>query len=334
MINDLPKVGIKSSNNNIRLKTQQQKQPFELHDKDNKRMEYVINFFKGMFFVNNNKMNSDNSKNSSTTNKSNLSNPKSLSILFQKDKSIATAVTQSQNQSERDVIVCHGWWEVVCLHKIPNDLQFVSASCSIYESDDLFSAFERLKLVIKDMDQDNWIDEINHKNCWFREIPDGITTKSLRHYLLTPGMRFLIISQSSEDIETFVDLSAFRHWIHGMAPFARQFQWPLVFTRLVNREHFPSYICDNEEALKVLKGEDRSNSLSNSDDETEHYHLKPSVFSTVSLLLHPHELINDEDDSFSNNYDESDESVGSTLFQTNDRDLPLHKVSPFFDNQK
>lgn len=306
----------------LKAKKKYKRKQSKVNDKNNNpRMDYVMNFFKGLFSW------KTQHQSSSAQKRSNFGDSNDVPLnygdietgLINKDSksSVSFPSNQPRTRKGRSFSIqfenndarqfeCYGLWEIVFLHKIPNDLRFIAIETPVFEKDDIVKAFERTKSSIKEEEEDdNWMDDLNHKSVYFREIPDGDTIHGLRHYLLTPGMRFFVISQSPEDIETFVHQSAFRHWILGLPPFQRQFEWPMIFKRLINKEHFPAYINDHEEANKILKGMDKTG-LSSSDDETEHYHLKPSVFSNITFLLNPHEV---HDSTGSNESHESPDSL-------------------------
>lgn len=268
-------------------------------NKNKDRMDYVMSWIKSFFVPNAN--NSRRSQSTSTI--PTTQNTQSIIGTTNTTNKIKNFSIQLQTN---DVYNCHGWWEVILLRKIPNDIQFYSVGVCIYDTDDISTVFSRLcstvsKLAINssgsDSDEEEYLKSLNVANIFFREIPDGVTIQRLRHYLLTPSMRFLIMSDSSEDIETFVLQSGFKHWVSGVSPFSREFKWPSIFSRLLTPDQFPSYVNDDSEGMKLMRGSENFKQFEVQDQLSEHERLKMTKSSKIfsDIVFHSYELNNDEE---------------------------------------
>lgn len=208
-----------------------------------------------------------------------------------------TMQSKAKRVSNNSEYTCCGWWELIVLRRVPNDLIFHSIGISLLENDDLSSVSQRIVDVLKDETNEKDLD-LDTNKLWFREIPDGVNIQRLRHYLLTPGVRFMIISETQDDIQTFVLRSAFKHWIKGLSPFRREYVWPLLFESILQPQFRPSYITDDNNAWKILQGSETV--VNEIDDEPDDEKTEPhrklwhnsfnSLPKRIDLVLNPHEL--------------------------------------------
>jgi hypothetical protein len=262
-------------------------------NKDKDRMDYLMSWLKSLFVPNSNFTKRSQSQNAIPTTQNVMGTTNKI-----KNFSIQLQANDAYN--------CHGWWEVILLRKIPNDIQFYSIGVCIYDTDDISTVFSRLcstvnKLAINssgtDADEEEYLKSLNPATIYFREIPDGVTIQRLRHYLLTPSMRFLILSDNSDDIQTFVLQSGFKHWVTGVSPFSREFKWPSVFSRLLVSDQFPSYVSDENEGMNLIRGGENFKQFENDDPLSDHERLKMTKSGKVfsDIVFHSYELNNDED---------------------------------------
>lgn len=261
--------------------------------KDKDRMDYLMSWLKSLFVPN---------ANNTRRSQSQTTIPTTQNVTGTTNKIKNFSIQLQTN----DAYNCHGWWEVVLLRKIPNDIQFYSVGVCIYDTDDISTVFSRLcstvsKLAINssgsDEDEEEYLKSLNPATIYFREIPDGVTVQRLRHYLLTPSMRFLIMSDNSDDIQTFVLQSGFKHWVTGVAPFAREFKWPSIFSRLLVSDQFPSYVNDEIEGMNLIRGSENFKQNENDDPLSDHERLKMTKSGRVfsDIVFHSYELNNDEE---------------------------------------
>lgn len=270
------------------------KRPKNLSDnKDKDRMDYLMSWLKSFFVPN---------SNATKRSQSQTIIPTTQNVMGTTNKIKNFSIQLQTN----DAYNCHGWWEVILLRKIPNDIQFYSVGVCIYDTDDISTVFSRLcstvnKLAMNssgtDADEEDYLKSLNPATMYFREIPDGVTVQRLRHYLLTPSMRFLILSDNCDDIQTFVLQSGFKHWVTGVSPFAREFKWPSIFSRLLVSDQFPSYVCDEIEGMNLIRGGENFKQPENDEQLSEHEKLKMTKSGKVfsDIVFHSYELNNDED---------------------------------------
>lgn len=267
-------------------------------NKDKDRMDYLMSWLKSLFVPN---------LNITRRSQSHTVIPNTQNIIGTTNKIKNFSIQLQTN----DAYNCHGWWEVVLLRKIPNDIQFYSVGVCIYDTDDISTVFSRLcstvnKLALdasgSDCDEEEYLKSLNPTTIYFREIPDGVTIQRLRHFLLTPSMRFLIMSDNPDDIQTFVLQSGFKHWVTGSSPFSREFKWPSIFSRLLVSDQFPSYVNDEAEGMNLIRGGENFKHFQIDEQISEHERLKMTKSGAVfsDIVFHSYELNNDEETQESN----------------------------------